>query len=193
MKIGLFFGSFNPIHVGHLIIANHILNERLVDRVWFIVSPHNPLKSKGTLLNAYDRLHMVRIATEDDSRIKVSDLEFHLPQPSYTINTLTYLAEKYPADEFLVIMGADSFQNLHNWKNYDSLIRDYEIIVYKRLGFSPENKLNATAHFIDAPILDITATQIRQLVKEKKSIRYMVPEKVREEIERCGYFKKLSQ
>jgi nicotinate-nucleotide adenylyltransferase len=193
MKIGLFFGSFNPIHVGHLIIANHILNDQLVDKLWFVVSPQNPLKSKGSLLNAYDRLYLVKIATEEDPRIKVSDLEFHLPPPSYTINTLTYLAEKYPADEFFVIMGADSFQNLHNWKNYEALIRDYEIIVYKRLGFSPQNKLNAKVNIIDAPILDITATQIRQLVKEKKSIRYMVPEKVREEIERCGYFKKQSQ
>ena len=190
MKIGLFFGSFNPIHVGHLIIANHILNEQSVEKLWFIVSPQNPLKNKGSLLNAYDRLFLVKLATEEDSRIKVSDVEFHLPQPSYTINTLTYLSEKYSTDNFSVIMGADSFQNLHNWKNYEALIRDYEIIVYKRIGFDPENKLNAKAKLIDAPILDITATQIRQLVKEKKSIRYMVPEKVREEIERCGYFKK---
>jgi nicotinate-nucleotide adenylyltransferase len=190
MKIGLYFGSFNPIHVGHLIIANHILNEHLVDKLWFIVSPQNPLKTKGSLLNAYDRLYLVKVATEEDPRIKVSDLEFHLPQPSYTINTLTYLSEKYPADQFFVIMGADSFQNIHNWKNYEALVRDYEIIVYRRLGFSTENKLNARFNLIDAPILDITATQIRQLVRGKKSIRYMVPEKVREEIERGGYYKK---
>jgi len=190
MNIGLFFGSFNPVHVGHLIIANHLLNEQLVEKLWFIVSPQNPLKTKGSLLNSYDRLYLVKIATEDDPRVKVSDIEFHLPQPSYTINTLTYLKEKYPSDQFSIIMGADSFQNLHNWRNYEALIRDYDLIVYKRLGFSVENKLNAKVRFADAPILDITATQIRQLLKEKKSIRYMVPEKVREEIERGGYFKK---
>src|SRR5205085_743416 len=109
MKIGLFFGSFNPIHVGHLIIANHILNQAIIEKLWFVVSPQNPLKEKGVLLRDYDRLYLARVATEDDPRVKVSDIEFHLPLPSYTINTLTYLNEKYPNDEFSIIMGSDSF------------------------------------------------------------------------------------
>jgi nicotinate-nucleotide adenylyltransferase len=190
MKIGLFFGSFNPIHVGHLIIANHILNKELIEKLWFVVSPQNPLKDKATLLKDYDRLYLVKIATEDDIRIRVSDIEFHLPQPSYTINTLTYLLEKYPDDQFSIIMGSDSFQNLNRWKNYEALIRNYELIVYKRTGFEINNEINARMKIVDAPFLDITATEIRILLKNGKSIRYMVPENVREEIERCGYFRK---
>src|SRR5258705_12497974 len=130
MKIGLFFGSFNPIHVGHLIIANHILNETAIQKLWLIVSPQNPLKKEGSLLKAYDRLHLVKIATENDQRIKVSDFEFNLPKPSYTINTLTYLKEKYPGNTFSIIMGSDSFQNLHNWKNFEVLIKNYQILIY---------------------------------------------------------------
>src|SRR5258705_2979568 len=175
MRIGLFFGSFNPIHVGHLIIANHILNREIIDKLWFIVSPQNPLKEKNTLLRDYDRLFLVKIATEDDIRIKVSDLEFHLPQPSYTINTLTYLAEKYPNETFSIIMGSDSFQNLDRWKNYETLIKNYEIIVYRRTGFEIINSLKARIKIVDAPFLDIAATEIRTLIKEGKSIRYMVP------------------
>jgi nicotinate-nucleotide adenylyltransferase len=190
MRIGLFFGSFNPIHVGHLIIANHILNKEIIEKLWFIVSPQNPLKEKTTLLKDYDRLYLVKIATEDDVRIKVSDLEFHLPQPSYTINTLTYLNEKYPNETFSIIMGSDSFKNLNRWKNYEALINKYEIIIYHRTGFDIVNDLNAKIKIVDAPFLDITATEIRDLIKNGKSIRYMVPEKVREEIERGGYFRK---
>jgi len=190
MKIGLFFGSFNPIHVGHLIIANHILNKAIIERLWFVVSPQNPLKEKTTLLRDYDRLYLVKIATEDDVRVKVSDLEFHLPQPSYTVDTLTYLTEKYPNEKFSIIMGSDSFQNLDRWKNFEALINNYEIIVYRRTGFDIKNDLNAKIKIVDAPFLDITATEIRALIKEGKSIRYMVPEKVREEIEKGGYFRK---
>jgi len=190
MKIGLFFGSFNPVHVGHLIMANHILNQNLVERVWFIVSPQNPLKEKSTLLRDYDRLFLVKVATEDDLRIKASDIEFHLPQPSYTINTLTYLKEKYKNDDFVIIMGSDSFQNLDRWKNYENLVANYDLIIYRRSGFEVVNNLNAKIKVIDAPFLDISATEIRELVKSGKSIRYMVPEKVRDEIERGGYYKK---
>ena len=173
MKIGLFFGSFNPVHVGHLIMANHILNQDLVERVWFIVSPQNPLKEKSTLLRDYDRLFLVKVATEDDLRIKASDIEFHLPQPSYTINTLTYLKEKYKNDDFVIIMGSDSFQNLDRWKNYENLVANYDLIIYRRSGFEVVNNLNAKIKVIDAPFLDISATEIRELVKSGKSIRYM--------------------
>src|SRR5215213_8358810 len=132
MKIGLYFGSFNPIHNGHLIIANHILNETDLNKIWFVVSPQNPLKQSTTLLNSYDRLHLVRKAIENDDRVKASDIEFHLPKPSYTATTLAYLKEKYPEHEFSIIMGSDSFQNITKWKNYETIIQNNELIIYKR-------------------------------------------------------------
>ena len=190
MKIGLYFGSFNPVHIGHLIIANHILNEINIERVWFVISPQNPFKLESKLLNEYHRLHLTRLATEDDNRIKCSDIEFGLPKPSYTVNTLIYLKEKFPEHEFNIIMGSDSFQNINKWKNHESILKNYSIYVYKRPGFEIQKNLNADIHVIDAPLLQISATQIRQYIKKGKSIRYMVPDKVLEEIERGGYYKK---
>lgn len=193
MKIGLFFGSFNPIHVGHLIIANHILNETDLDKIWFVISPQNPFKKNQTLLNEYDRLHLARTAIEDDSRMKASDIEFYLPKPSYTINTLTYLREKHPDQNFSLIMGSDSFQNLDKWKNYEVIIENYLIYVYKRKGFELKEELNGQVNILDAPFLEISATYIRELVKKGKSIRYLVPEKIREEIEGNLFFRKGSE
>lgn len=190
MEIGLFFGSFNPVHTGHLIIANHILNFTPLKKVWFIVSPQNPFKKTTTLLNEYNRLHLLKLATEDDSRIKVLDIEFKLPRPSYTSATLIQLEEKYPGNRFNIIMGSDSFQNLHKWKNYESIIKNYPFYIYRRAGFEIENDLRAKLTVVDAPLLQISATGIRQLIKENKSIRYLVPDKVREEIEAGGYYKK---
>ncbi|MDP9229376.1 MAG: nicotinate (nicotinamide) nucleotide adenylyltransferase [Bacteroidota bacterium] len=190
MQIGLYFGSFNPIHIGHLIIANHILNCGKIEKIWFVVSPQNPFKSNGSLLKDYDRLHFVRLATEDDNRIKVSDIEFHLEKPSYTINTLTYLQEKYPEYFFSLIMGSDSFKNLYKWKNSEIIIKNYPITVYPRPGFEIENNLQADMQIADAPLLEISATEIRELIKAGKSIRYLVPEKVREEIEMNKHYKK---
>jgi nicotinate-nucleotide adenylyltransferase len=190
MKIGLYFGSFNPIHVAHLIIANHILNETDIERIWFIISPQNPFKTESNLLNEYHRLHLVRLATEDDYRIKSSDIEFGLPKPSYTINTLIYLQEKFSEHEFAIIMGSDSFQNFHRWKNYETIIKNYSTYVYIRPGFEIRNHLNTNLNIIDAPLLQLSATQIRKYIKEGKSIRYMVPDKVLEEIEKGGYYKK---
>jgi nicotinate-nucleotide adenylyltransferase len=190
MKIGLFFGSFNPVHTGHLIIANHFLNTTDLEKIWFIVSPQNPFKESKTLLSEYHRLHLLKIATEDDNRIKVSDIEFNLPKPSYTATTLINLEEKYPGNQFGIIMGSDSFQNLHKWKNFETIVKNYPIYIYPRKGFDIKNEINATLITVDAPLVEISATEIRQLTKEKKSIRYMVPEKVREEIESGGYYKK---
>ena len=190
MKIGLYFGSFNPVHVGHLIIANHILNEADIEKVWFIISPHNPFKPESGLLNEYHRLHLVKTAIENDNRIWASDIEFGLPKPSYTTNTLAYLKEKHPEHEFCIIMGSDSFQNLDNWKNAEVIINNYDIYVYIRPGFTAENKINARLHIVEAPLLQISSTQIRKLLKEGKSIRYEVPDSVREEIEKGGYYKK---
>src|SRR2546423_1274394 len=143
MEIGLYFGSFNPIHTGHLIIANHIINETDLQRIWFVVSPQNPFKKSDTLLNEYDRLNLVQKAIEGDSRLKASDIEFSLPRPSYTIHTLAYLKEKYPNYTFSLIMGSDGFQNLGNWKNAEVIIANYRIIIYKRQGFETDNKWNA--------------------------------------------------
>ena len=190
MKIGLYFGSFNPVHVAHLIIANHILNETDIKKIWFVVSPQNPFKTDSNLLNEYHRLHLVRLATEDDKRIKASDIEFGLPKPSYTVNTLAYLAEKHPEHEFCLIMGSDSFQNLHKWKNYEVIIKNYAIYVYKRPGFDPVNNMGANLHVLNAPLLQLSATLIRKYIKEGQSVRYMIPDKVLEEIEKGGYYKK---
>lgn len=190
MKIGLFFGSFNPIHIGHLIIANHILNETDLEKIWLIVSPQNPLKNNKSLLNEFDRLHLARLSTEADNRIKVSDIEFTLPRPSYTIETLIYLEEKFPNHQFSIIMGSDSFKNLKSWKNYEKILKSYKIYIYKREGFEIDNTVIAKIKIVDAPILQISATHIRKLIKEGKSIRYLVPENVREEIETRKFYKK---
>jgi len=190
MKIGLYFGSFNPIHIAHLIIANYLLNESDIEKVWFVISPQNPFKAESTLLNEYHRLHLVRLATDEDNRIKASDIEFNLPKPSYTSNTLMYLTEKYPEYEFCIIMGSDSFKNLRKWKNYESIINNYFIYVYKRSGFDVVNDINAKITALDAPELQLSSTQIRKNIKEGKSIRYLVPEKVLEEIEKGNYYRK---
>lgn len=189
MKIGLYFGSFNPIHTGHLIIASHVINETDIQQVWLIVSPQNPFKQEGGLLNEYHRLHLAQLAVEDDSRFRVSDIEFKMPRPSYTIDTLVYLQEKYPQHEFTIIMGGDSFQNLPKWKNADLLIRNNSFIVYNRPGFIVSDTLSARVTILDAPLLTISATHIRNNIQQGKSIRYLVPEKVRVYIEENNYYK----
>lgn len=189
MTIGLYFGSFNPIHTGHLIIANHVLNETDMEKIWFVVSPQNPFKTSNSLLNEFHRLHLVRLALEEDQRMKAVDIEFHLPRPSYTVNTLTYLKEKYPEHNFSIIMGSDGFQNIKKWKNHETITSNHTIIIYKRDGYDIVNNTNADIKILDAPLLQISATHIRELVKEKKSIRYLVPEKVWEDIEANRYYR----
>lgn len=189
MNIGLYFGSFNPIHIGHLIIANHVLNETAIKKIWFIVSPQNPLKESKSLLNEFDRLHLVRLATQDDNRIKCSDIEFNLPKPSYTSNTLAFLTEKYPEHQFSIIMGSDSYQNLPHWKNYEVIINNYDIYVYSREGYEVKDVFTRQPLILNAPKIEISASQIRQHIKSGKSIRYLVPEIVREEIETRKLYK----
>lgn len=187
MKVGLYFGSFNPIHLGHLIIANSVINSSRVKQVWFIVSPQNPFKETGSLLNEYDRLHLVKCAIETNPAFRASDIEFKLPRPSYTIDTLTYLSEKYPENDFTIILGSDSFQNINKWKNSDILVRDYSFLVYERPGFEIVKHHNA--YILQAPLLEISATQIRQLIKEGKSIQYLVSDTVKQEIEKNSFYK----
>ena len=190
MKIGLYFGSFNPIHVGHLIIASHVLNETDIKKIWFVVSPQNPFKQATTLLNEYDRYHLVQLAIEGDDRLRASNIEFSLPKPSYTVHTLAYLAEKYPSYTFSIIMGSDSFQNLHNWKNAQTIISNHELIIYQRPGFEVASLEGARISVMSAPLLEISATHIRELIQAGKSIKHLVPAKVEEEIIANRFFKK---
>jgi len=191
MKVGLYFGSFNPIHVGHLVIANHILNESDLDKIWFIVSPLNPFKESAGLLNEYDRLHLVQKAIEADLRLRASDIEFALPKPSYTVHTLAYLGDKYPDHQFSIIMGSDGFQNLDKWKNPETIVGNYQIIIYRRPGFEIDNKLNAKIQVMNAPLLEISSTHIRNLIKDGKSIKYLVPPSVEDEILASRLYKKV--
>jgi nicotinate-nucleotide adenylyltransferase len=190
MHIGLFFGSFNPVHTGHLIIANHVVAHTDVDKVWFVVSPHNPLKDSHSLLNEYDRLYLVNLAIQDNPKFRASNVEFSLPKPSYTIDTLTYLTEKFPLEKFSIIMGADGFQNLRRWKNFERLVAQYSIIVYNREGFTIEEKYGADVTILNSPLLQISSTFIRTQVKEKRSIKYLVPETVESYIETNKYYAK---
>ncbi|HTE08205.1 MAG TPA: nicotinate (nicotinamide) nucleotide adenylyltransferase [Flavitalea sp.] len=193
MRIGLYFGSFNPVHTGHLIIASHILQHTAIQQVWFVVSPQNPLKKSATLLNEYHRLYLVQLAVEGSTDLRTSDVEFHLPRPSYTIDTLTYLQEKYPIHQFSVIMGSDSFQNLRSWKNYAQILLHYQVIVYQRPGFEIDSEeKNSNVIILKAPLLEISSTHIRESIREGKSIRYLVPDSVMNEIERNSYYKSVA-
>jgi len=190
MKIGLYFGSFNPVHHGHLMIASHVVNRTEEQQVWFVVSPQNPFKTAGSLLNEYHRLHLVNLAIEnDETRLRASDVEFNLPRPSYTIDTLIYLEEKYPQHEFSIIMGSDGFVNIPRWKNADILLKKYTFYVYVRPGFETIDTLGANVTILKAPLLNISATAIRDNIKDHKTIRYLVPENVRKEIEDSRYYK----
>jgi nicotinate-nucleotide adenylyltransferase len=172
-----------------MIIANHIVEHAGIDKLWFVVSPHNPLKDSHSLLNEYDRLHLVKIAIDDNPKFRASNIEFSLPKPSYTIDTLTYLEEKFPLEKFSIIMGSDSFQNIHRWKNYEQLVKNHPIIIYNRPGFEIEETHGARLTIVDAPLLNISSTFIRSQVKQGKSIRYLVPDPVHNYIADSNYFK----
>ncbi len=193
MKIGLYFGTFNPIHIGHLIIANHMAEHSDLQQIWMVVTPHNPLKQKNTLLDDRQRLHMVRLATEDFPKIKPSDIEFQLPQPNYTVHTLAHLKDKFPQHEFSLIMGEDNLNSLHKWKNYDYILENYDIYIYPRISSDVDansQNFGTRIHKIDAPILEISSTFIRESIKNKKNVRPLLPEKVWEEIDYNNFYKK---
>lgn len=190
MKIGLYFGSFNPVHNGHLIIASFIQQQTDLNQVWIIVSPQNPFKINHSLLNEYQRLELVRLSLEGENNIRVIDIEFHLPKPSYTIDTIIYLEEKYPQHEFSIVMGSDGLQNLDKWKNGDIIMEKYPIYVYERPGFDiDKNTKVKKLVYTKAPLLQISASMIRKMIQEGKSIRYFVPDIVKEEITANGYYK----
>src|ERR1044071_229995 len=184
MNIGLFFGSFNPIHTGHVIIANHILNFTPVERIWFVVSPQNPLKRNDILLDPDTRFHLVTIATAANERFVASDVEFDLPIPSYTINTLEYLRNRHSDYQFHLIVGSDNFLSFSGWKSHELLIKE-QIIVYERHGFPLMQKPNLpNIQLLNPGLIDISSTDIRQLIKQGKSVRYLVPENVFAELEK---------
>ncbi|MDW5289100.1 nicotinate (nicotinamide) nucleotide adenylyltransferase [Formosa sp. PL04] len=192
MKIGLYFGTFNPIHVGHLIIANHMAEYSDLDQIWLVVTPHNPFKKKNTLLDNHHRLEMVYQATKDYEKLTASDIEFKLPQPSYTINTLTYLLEKHPNHEFSLIMGEDNLKGFHKWKNNDVILENHNIYVYPRISegkTETQLKNHPKIHRVDAPIMEISSTFIRQAVYDGKSCKPLLPEHVWTYIDEMNFYR----
>ena len=196
MHIGLFFGSFNPIHVGHMVLANYMAAFTDLEQVWFVVSPHNPLKQKSSLLNQNQRLHMVNLAIGDSDILKSSSIEFGLTQPSYTINTLAHLKEKYPKHRFSLIMGEDNLESFTKWKNYEEILKNYLIYVYPRpncnsgVPIAIGIKSHKNVIMTEAPLMDISSTMIRQAIKDKKNIKFFVPQPVWEYLDEMSFYKK---
>jgi len=191
-KIGLYFGTFNPIHIGHLTIANHMVEYSDLDEIWMVVTPHNPFKKKSTLLNNHDRLEMVYRATKEYPKIVPSDIEFNLPQPNYTINTLVHLEERYPNKSFSLIMGEDNLKSLHKWKNYETILENYNVYVYPRISkntipeqFTNHPKITKVA----APIMEISSTFIRNAIKENKNCTPLLSKSVWEYIDLMLFYK----
>lgn len=190
MKIGLFFGSFNPIHIGHMIIANIMAENTDLKKVWFIVTPQNPFKPNKGLLHEFDRFDMVKAAIADNFKLEVSDVEFHLPRPNYTVFTLAHLREKHPGKDFRVIIGEDNLESFTKWKNHEEILNQFGLYVYPRPGVTnSELKRHPNVTMVEAPLLDISATYIRNCVKNNKSIRYLVPESVDQMIQQKGFYK----
>jgi nicotinate-nucleotide adenylyltransferase len=191
MKIGLFFGSFNPVHVGHMVIGGYMAEFTDLEKVWFVISPHNPLKEKVSLLADYHRRELVRRAIGDTNKLKASNIEFNLPKPSYTIHTLTYLTEKYPGDQFVLIMGSDTLGTFHKWKNYTQILEGFELYVYPRAGVDGgELKNHPHVKMVDTPLMEISSSFIRDAIKQKKDIRYMLPESVYNYISEMHFYEK---
>jgi len=190
MKTGLFFGSFNPVHIGHLAIANYMLEFTDLDELWMIVSPHNPFKTKNSLASEYDRIKMVEMAIGENPKMSASDIEFRLPKPSYTIDTLTYLEERYPSKNFILLVGSDNLESFHKWKNYEEILKNYQLYVYPR----PGSDLGKYAEYknikmVNAPFIEISSSFIRESIKKGKNIQYFLPSKVYEYIKHNNFYK----
>jgi len=191
MKVGLFFGSFNPVHIGHLAIANYFAEFSDLDQIWLVVSPQSPFKQKKSLLPEYQRYHMVEQALGDDLQIRPSNIEFMLPKPSYTIDTLTYLSERHPARRFCLILGSDNLVHLHKWKNYQELLAQHELYVYPRPGQDPQLfRDQYDFHLVDAPLIEISSSMIRRSIKEGKDMRFFLPGKVYAYIKEMHFYEK---
>ena len=191
MHIGLFFGSFNPVHVGHMVLANYMASFTDLEQIWFVVSPHNPLKEKSSLLNQNQRLYMVNLAIGDTNKLKSSNIEFALTQPSYTINTLAHLKEKYPQHQFSLIMGEDNLQSFTKWKNYEEILKNHKLYVYPRPNSNSEDlKTHPNVIMTEAPLMDISSTNIRQAIKDKKDVSFFVPQAVWQYLDEMNFYKK---
>ncbi len=198
-RVGLFFGSFNPIHVGHLILANHVVNHSDLDEIWFVVSPQNPHKQKASLLPEHHRLSIVKEAIDDNPKFKASDIEFKLPKPSYTVDTLAYLKEEYPQYQFALMMGEDNLRSFHKWKNYEVILNQYQLIVYPRVltvqelakDEMPTNDLlnHDHVHFIDAPLMKISSSFIRKNIKAGQSVQYLLTAPTWQFIDEMNFYK----
>jgi nicotinate-nucleotide adenylyltransferase len=191
-KVGLYFGSYNPIHVGHMAIANYMVEFTGIDQLWFVVSPQNPHKAQENLLDDYQRLELVNRAIENDTRFRTSNIEFGLPKPNYTIDTLTYLHEKFPIHQFSIIMGSDNLESFHKWKNYTIILENYDIIVYPRPGFD-ESKIKQHPNITiarNAPLMEISSSFIRESIKERKDVRHFMPQKVWEYLDEMNFYRR---
>ncbi len=189
LKVGLFFGSFNPVHIGHMAIANYMTEFAGLQQVWFVVSPQNPFKKKEELLNDYDRLELVQRATGDDPRFRVNDAEFRMPKPSYTIDTLTLLSEKFPNHHFSLIMGSDILTNFTHWKNYQAILDHYPILVYPRPGSSEGSFSHDNIRIIEAPLIEISSTFLRKAIRDGHNMRFFFPEPVWQYIDKMNFYR----
>ncbi|WP_417197469.1 nicotinate (nicotinamide) nucleotide adenylyltransferase [Bizionia sp.] len=192
MKIGLYFGTFNPIHIGHLIIANQLAEQSDLDQIWLVVTPQSPFKKKQSLLDNYQRLEMVFRATEEYDKLQPSDIEFALPQPNYTVNTLAHLQEKYPHHEFSLIMGEDNLKSFHKWKNYQVILDNHDIYVYPRISegtIETQFDGHKRIHHINAPIIELSSTFIRQSIKDGINVKPMLPQTVWQYIDEMNFYK----
>lgn len=192
LKVGLYFGSYNPIHIGHLAIANYMVEYTAIDQLWFVVSPQNPHKLKANLLDDYQRLELVRRAIDDDDRFRVSNVEFNLPKPSYTVDTLAYLKDQHPNYDFVILMGSDNLENFHKWKNYEVILENYGVIVYPRPGFD-KSKVQVHKNISIAsgvPLMEISASFIRKAIKNEKDVRHFLPYKTWQYIDEMNFYRK---
>lgn len=192
MKVGLYFGTFNPIHIGHLAIANHMAEYSDLEQIWFVVTPQSPFKTKQSLLDNHQRFEMVYRATEAYPKLKPSDIEFSLPQPNYTVNTLAYLQEKHPQHDFSLIMGEDNLKSLHKWKNYEVILEHHHVYVYPRISdgnIETQFDKHPHIHLVNAPIMEVSSTFIRSAIKDRKNIRPLLPQPVWEYIDEMHFYK----